>query len=38
MVMLWPGWPRQLLRLSAHLYNTMDDYIALADRLRTRLR
>jgi isopenicillin-N epimerase len=37
MVMLWPGWPRQLMRLSAHLYNTTDDYVALADRLRARL-
>jgi isopenicillin-N epimerase len=34
MVMLWPGWPRQLMRLSAHLYNTTEDYVALADRLR----
>jgi isopenicillin-N epimerase len=33
-VMLWPQWPRQLIRLSAHLYNTIDDYVALADRLR----
>jgi isopenicillin-N epimerase len=37
MVMLWPGWPRQLMRLSAHLYNTTDDNVALADRLRARL-
>jgi isopenicillin-N epimerase len=35
LVMNWPKWPRQLLRISAHLYNTADDYIALADRLRT---
>jgi isopenicillin-N epimerase len=34
MVMLWPRWPRQLMRLSAHLYNNIDDYVALADRLR----
>ncbi len=32
-VMNWPGWPRQLLRISAHLHNTADDYSALADRL-----
>jgi isopenicillin-N epimerase len=37
MVMLWPRWPRQLMRLSAHLYNNIDDYRALADRLRVRL-
>jgi isopenicillin-N epimerase len=35
LVMNWPKWPRQLLRISAHLYNTADDYSALADRLRT---
>jgi isopenicillin-N epimerase len=34
-VMNWPGWPSQLLRISAHLYNTSDDYSALAERLRT---
>jgi len=33
-VMNWPGWPSQLLRISAHLYNTSDDYSALAERLR----
>ncbi len=35
LVMNWPEWPRQLLRLSAHLYNTPDDYRALAEVLRT---
>ena len=34
-VMNWPGWPSQLLRISAHLHNTVDDYSALAERLRT---
>ncbi len=34
-VMNWPGWPSQLLRISAHLHNTADDYSALAERLRT---
>ena len=32
-VMNWPGWPNQLLRISAHLHNTADDYSALADLL-----
>ena len=35
LVMNWPEWPRQLLRVSAHLYNTPDDYRALAEVLRT---
>lgn len=35
-VQLWPQWPHQLMRLSAHLYNTPEDYTALADRLRLR--
>jgi isopenicillin-N epimerase len=35
LVMNWPEWPRQLLRISAHLYNTPDDYLALAEALRT---
>jgi hypothetical protein len=35
-VQVWPTWPRQLIRLSAHLYNKPDDYQALADRLRRR--
>ena len=34
-VMNWPGWPHQLLRISAHLHNTADDYLALAAMLRT---
>ncbi|HSK06245.1 MAG TPA: aminotransferase class V-fold PLP-dependent enzyme [Acidimicrobiia bacterium] len=33
LVMNWPQWPRQLLRISAHLYNTPDDYLALAAAL-----
>ena len=35
LVMNWPEWPRQLLRVSAHLYNTPDDYLALAEALST---
>lgn len=35
LVMNWPEWPRQLLRISAHLYNTAEDYRALAQTLRT---
>jgi isopenicillin-N epimerase len=35
LVMNWPEWPRQLLRISAHLYNTPDDYLALAEALST---
>jgi isopenicillin-N epimerase len=34
LVMNWPAWPRQLLRVSAHLYNTVDEYRALAEILR----
>lgn len=33
LVMVWPRSPRQMLRISAHLYNEIDDYRALADRL-----
>jgi hypothetical protein len=29
-VMNWPRWPSQLLRISAYLHNTADDYSALA--------
>jgi hypothetical protein len=29
-VMIWPRWPRQVLRVSAHHYNTVDEYEALA--------
>jgi isopenicillin-N epimerase len=32
-VMNWPRWPRQLLRISAHLHNTVEDYSALAAKL-----
>jgi selenocysteine lyase/cysteine desulfurase len=35
LVMNWPQWPHQLLRVSAHLYNTPADYRALAGTLRT---
>ncbi len=35
LVMNWPIWPRQLLRLSAHLHNTTEDYRSLAERLRS---
>jgi hypothetical protein len=34
-VMNWPGWPSQLLRISAHLHNSIEDYRALAEALRT---
>lgn len=30
LVLLWPEWPGQLLRLSAHHYNTLDEYQGLA--------
>jgi isopenicillin-N epimerase len=29
-VSVWPEWPRQLLRVSAHAYNTIDEYEKLA--------
>ncbi len=32
-VMVWPEWPRQVLRISAHHYNRLDEYGALADAL-----
>jgi isopenicillin-N epimerase len=35
-VQIWPEWPRQLIRLSAHLYNKLEDYQALAEGLRRR--
>ncbi len=35
LVMSWPTWPRQLLRISSHLYNTLDEYQALASALAT---
>ncbi len=34
-VLNWPTWPHQLLRISAHLYNTLDEYQTLAAALRT---
>lgn len=33
LALIWPSWPRQLLRISAHLYNRIEDYEALADAL-----
>ncbi len=33
-VLFWPDWPDQLLRVSAHLYNTVDEYGALGDVLK----
>ncbi len=32
-VSLWPAWPRQLLRVSAHVYNDLDEYEALVGAL-----
>lgn len=32
-VVVWPEWPRQVLRVSAHAYNEIDEYAALADVL-----
>jgi isopenicillin-N epimerase len=29
----WPAWPRQLLRVSAHLYNDIEEYEALGQAL-----
>ena len=34
-VLNWPAWPHQLLRISAHLHNTVEDYRALAKAMRT---
>jgi isopenicillin-N epimerase len=36
-VMIWPEWPNQLLRVSAAAYNTLDEYRALANRLSDRV-
>ncbi len=33
LVMIWPEWPGQLLRVSAHQYNTIDEYADLASAL-----
>jgi isopenicillin-N epimerase len=38
LVMNWPSWPSQLLRISAHHYNRIDEYAALAEELGNRLR
>jgi isopenicillin-N epimerase len=32
-VVIWPEWPRHVLRISAHLYNELDEYEALAKTL-----
>ncbi len=37
LVMIWPEWPHQLLRVSAASYNTIDEYEALADQLSVRV-
>jgi isopenicillin-N epimerase len=36
LVSVWPAWPDQVLRVSAHLYNTVDDFVALASVLTRR--
>jgi isopenicillin-N epimerase len=36
-VMIWPGWPGQVLRISAQHYNTLDEYEALAEVIRERI-
>lgn len=33
LVMHWPAWPRQVLRVSAYHYNSLDEYEALAEVL-----
>ena len=33
LISIWPSWPSELLRLSAHLHNSRDDYTALANAL-----
>jgi isopenicillin-N epimerase len=33
LVMSWPEWPRQVIRLSAHLYNELQEYRLLAEAL-----
>jgi len=33
LISIWPAWPSELLRLSAHLHNSPDDYTALANAL-----
>jgi isopenicillin-N epimerase len=35
LVMNWPTWPRQMLRISSHVYNSPDEYRDLADALRS---
>jgi isopenicillin-N epimerase len=32
-VMIWPAWPGRVLRISAHHYNHIEEYAALADEL-----
>jgi len=36
-IMSWPAPPRRLIRISAQLYNTRDDYVRLAEALRKEL-
>ena len=33
LVMVWPEWPHQTIRISAHLYNELDEYRLIADTL-----
>lgn len=33
-VMFWPAWPEQVARISAHHYNTLDEYEDLANELK----
>lgn len=33
LISIWPSWPSEILRLSAHLHNSPDDYAALANVL-----
>lgn len=33
LVMVWPEWPHQIIRISAHLYNELDEYRLIADTL-----
>lgn len=35
LAMLWPAWPKQVVRISAHLYNDLEEYEAFARALRT---
>ncbi|MGB7860032.1 MAG: penicillin epimerase, partial [Acidimicrobiia bacterium] len=35
LALMWPVWPKQVVRISAHLYNDLDEYEAFARTLRT---